>query len=146
MAPPGTRDMKVQGPGSPVGPTASKPVGPRRRTFSLDGADQTSETSAAEETAAADAVPSDFAALGGVDEEKKRRRQAIDKGTSALNALQGLQMCILDGSLDSQVARQLMACLDDVRGSTNDPGLEDTLMEVRERLEVEIAKMQATGG
>jgi len=91
-------------------------------------------------------VASEFAALGGVDEEKKRRRQAIDQGTSALKALQGLQMCILDGSLDSHVARQLMACLDDVRGSTNDPGLEDTLMEVRERLEVEIAKMQATGG
>ncbi len=138
--------MKVQGPGSPAGPTGSKAIGPRRRTFSLDGAGQASETSETEETAAADTVPSEFAGLGGVDEEKKRRRQAIDQGTSALKALQGLQMCMLDGSLDSHVARQLMACLDDVRGSTNDPGLEDTLMEVRERLEVEIAKMQATGG
>ena len=138
--------MKVQGPGAPIGPTGSKPVGPRRRTFSLDDAGQASEASATEETSASSSITSSVVDLVGGDDEKKRRRQAIDQGASALKALQGLQMCILDGSLDGNVARQLMACLDDVRGVTNDPGLEDTLMEVRERLEVEIAKMQAFGG
>jgi hypothetical protein len=138
--------MKVQGPGAPRGPAGSKPIGPRSRTFSLGDAGQVGETSAAEETSAMASIASTVVDLVSVDDEKKRRRQAIDQGASALKALQGLQMCILDGSLDGNVARQLMACLDDVRGVTNDPGLEDTLMEVRERLEVEIAKMQASGG
>jgi hypothetical protein len=138
--------MKVHGPGAPLGPAGSKPAGTRSRTFSLGDAGPTGEASATEESSAAASIASTVVDLVGGDDEKKRRRQAIDQGTSALKALQGLQMCILDGSLDGNVARQLMACLDDVRGVTNDPGLEDTLMEVRERLEVEIAKMQASGG
>ena len=137
--------MKVQGPRPPIGPAGSRPTGSSKRAFSLERAAETAEAAEAAETSAPEALlPPAFVDLLEGDAEDRRRKFALDQGASALRALQGLQLCLLDGSLDERVAARLVACLEEMSGTTGDEGLEGTLLEVRERLQVELAKLQAS--
>ena len=136
--------MKVQGPRPPIGPAASRPTGGSKRAFSLDRAEDVGETAEAAETSAPEALLPAFVDLLEGDAEDRKRKFSYDQGASALKALQGLQLCLLDGSLDERVAARLVACIEEMRGTTGDDSLEGTLLEVQERLEVELAKLQAS--
>ena len=82
-------------------------------------------------------------ALQGIDPPEERRKRAVGRGRSALDALDELKIGLLTGSLEPAVLLKLKsaaATLKDKYGS-GDPRLDGLLGEIELRVEVELAKM-----
>lgn len=84
-------------------------------------------------------------ALQGMDDLPERRRRAVRKGRSALDALDALKLGLVSGDLDTSALNRLRAMAADLAGDlqdpTGDPGLDGVLSEIDLRVQVEIAKL-----
>jgi hypothetical protein len=80
-------------------------------------------------------------ALQGGDDPTERRRRAVSRGRSALDALDALKVEVLGGNLSPSTLARLKSATAEMRDASGDPGLDDVLAQIELRLEVEIAKM-----
>jgi Class II flagellar assembly regulator len=82
-------------------------------------------------------------ALQGAEEPGERRRRAIARGRTALDALDELKIGLLAGGLDGSTVPRLKAAVSGLKDDTGDPTLDAVLAEIDLRVEVELAKMAA---
>ena len=80
-------------------------------------------------------------ALQGQDEPAERKRRAVKRGRTALDALDELKIEVLGGSLGPSTLMRLKSATADLRDASGDDRLDSVLAEIELRLEVEIAKM-----
>ena len=71
----------------------------------------------------------------------ERKRRAVKRGRSALDALDELKVEALGGTLGPSTLARLKSATADLRDASGDDGLDSVLAEIELRLEVEIAKM-----
>ena len=133
--------MRIQGTSAATVPTASPSA--RRSasgTFSLDSDSTTrgaTATAGMRNIGGIDAL----LALQGVEEPGERRRKAVKRGRSALDALDALKLGLLSGTLDTGALARLKTAAAGLAESTGDPGLDNVLSEIELRVEVELAKI-----
>jgi len=135
--------MRVQGPnGAGI---ISAPSTARRGssgTFTLEEGELTRQsvgTSSLRSVGGIDAL----IALQGIEDPTERRRRAISRGRTALDALDQLKIGLLAGTLDRATLSALKAVAAELKDPTGDPGLDGVLGEIELRVAVEIAKMDA---
>jgi hypothetical protein len=80
-------------------------------------------------------------ALQGVEDATERRRRALKRGQTALDALDELKIGLLGGNLSPSTLNKLTAAAAYLLADSGDSGLDDVLGEIELRVEVEIAKM-----
>jgi hypothetical protein len=80
-------------------------------------------------------------ALQGVEDPLERRRHAVKRGRTALDALEELKLGILAGTLPPVVLNKLRAVVTQLQGGSGDVNLDAVLGEIELRVEVEIAKI-----
>lgn len=80
-------------------------------------------------------------ALQGLEDTTERRKRAVRRGRSALDALDELKLGLLSGSLDRAALERLKATAAELTAATGDRGLDAVLAEIDLRVQVEIAKL-----
>jgi hypothetical protein len=80
-------------------------------------------------------------ALQGEDGPTERRRRAVQRGRTALDALDALKVEVLGGSPGPSTLLRLKSATAGLRDETGDTRLDAVLAEIELRVEVEIAKM-----
>lgn len=80
-------------------------------------------------------------ALQGQDDPAERKRRAVRRGRTALDALDELKIEVLGGTLGASTLMRLKSATADLRDASGDERLDSVLAEIELRLEVEIAKM-----
>jgi hypothetical protein len=80
-------------------------------------------------------------ALQGVEEPGERRRKAVKRGRTALDALDALKLGLLSGTLDAGALARLKSIAAGLAEQTGDPGLDTVLAEIELRVGVELAKI-----
>jgi hypothetical protein len=133
--------MRIQGTNAATVPTASPSA--RRSasgTFSLDGGSMTSAPTATAGMRNIGGIDA-LLALQGVEEPGERRRKAVKRGRSALDALDALKLGLLSGTLDTAALARLKIAAAGLVEATGDPGLDTVLAEIELRVEVELAKI-----
>jgi hypothetical protein len=80
-------------------------------------------------------------ALQGQDDPAERRRRAVKRGRTALDALDELKLEVLGGAPGPSTLQRLKSATAELRDSSGDERLDSVLAEIELRLEVEIAKM-----
>jgi hypothetical protein len=78
--------------------------------------------------------------LQGVEDATERRKRAVRRGRTALDALDELKLGLLSGTLDPASLRRLQAATAGPKGETGDPRLDAVLAEIDLRVGVELAK------
>ena len=81
-------------------------------------------------------------ALQGVEDPTERRKRAVRQGRNALDALEGLKLGLLDGTLDSSAVGRLKSVAESLMQGSGDQHLDAVLAEIGLRVEVELAKVQ----
>jgi hypothetical protein len=81
-------------------------------------------------------------ALQGVEEPGERRRRAVARGRTALDALDALKIGLLSGEFDAGTVARLKAAVSGLKDGSGDPLLDGVLAEIELRVEVELAKME----
>lgn len=132
--------MRIQGTSAAATPAASS--GTRRSasgTFSLD----TETTARPAGTTGVRVIGGidTLLALQGVDEAGERRKKAVRRGRTALDALDALKIGLLSGTLDTAAVARLKAAASGLSEPTGDPSLDNVLAEIELRVEVELAKV-----
>jgi hypothetical protein len=133
--------MRIVAPNATVratGPSAAKR--PASSGFSIDQTDapKTGQPVAALRTIGGiDAL----LALQGQDEKAERRRRAVARGRSALDALDELKAGLLADNLGPSTLRRLKAATADLLDPSGDERLDAVMAEIDLRLAVEIAKL-----
>src|ERR1700751_5343571 len=125
--------MRIYGPN---GASVAANAPPARRTapgaFSLDnagGAKATRETPSLRTIGGIDALM----ALQGVEDPTERRRRAVRRGRSALDALDALKLGLLAGALDTAALARLKSAATDLKDGSGDRGLDTVLAEIELR-------------
>jgi hypothetical protein len=80
-------------------------------------------------------------ALQGVDDPTERRRRAVKRGGTALDALDELKLGLLGGVLSPATLTKLQSAAAYLNEGTGEAGLDTVLSEIELRVAVEIAKM-----
>jgi hypothetical protein len=80
-------------------------------------------------------------ALQGQDDPAERRRRAVKRGRTALDALDDLKIQVLGGELGPSTLQRLKSATAELRDASGDDRLDSVLAEIELRLEVEIAKL-----
>ena len=80
-------------------------------------------------------------ALQGIEDPTERRRHAVKRGRTALDALDELKIGLLGGDLTPGTLQKLKAVAAHLKDGSGDTGLDGVLAEIELRVEVEIAKM-----
>ena len=80
-------------------------------------------------------------ALQGQDEQTERRRRAVTRGRTALDALDQLKAELLAGAPASATILRLKSASAELTAASGDEKLDSVLAEIDLRLAVEIAKM-----
>jgi hypothetical protein len=80
-------------------------------------------------------------ALQGIEQPGERRRRAVARGRTALDALDALKIGLLAGALDGATVIRLRAAVSGLKDACGDPLLDGVLAEIELRVEVELAKM-----
>jgi len=133
--------MRIQGTSAATVPTASSSA--RRSasgTFSLDAESTTRPTPPSGGMRNIGDIGA-LLALQGVDEPGERRRKAVKRGRSALDALDALKLGMLSGTFDTAALARLKSAAAGLAESTGDSGLDTVLAEIELRVEVELAKI-----
>jgi hypothetical protein len=137
--------MKVSGPSGPSGATGSRaaPSQAAASGFSIS----TPQVSGAGGMASAGGVGhvSSLQALLALQEvggPLERRRRAVGRASSILDALEGLKIELLEGTLNPIMLEGLTRAVREQRSITDDPKLEGLLDEVETRAAVELAKLE----
>lgn len=132
--------MRVSGPNGLSAPTTAAPRRAGTTSFSLGEAEQAragAQSSAPRGVGNIDAL----IALQGVDDATQKRRRAVKRGRSALDALDALKLGLLAGRLDGLSVARLRAAAADLPESSGDPALDAILGEIELRVGVELAKI-----
>lgn len=79
-------------------------------------------------------------ALQGVEDLTQRKKRAVAKGRSALDALDLLKVGLLDGSVDRSTLARLKVVAEGLSEETGDAGLDQIMQEIDLRVAVELAK------
>jgi len=133
--------MRIQGTNAPAAPAASSMA--RRSasgTFSLEGESTTRAATATSGMRNIGGIET-LLALQGVDESVERRRKAVKRGRTALDALDALKLGLLSGTLDAGALARLKSVAAGLAEQTGDPGLDTVLAEIELRVGVELAKI-----
>lgn len=135
--------MRITGPNGPSATTSKSSVKRSASgTFTLPQDEETpsapSGTSGVSTLSGIDAL----IALQGVESGTERRRRAVGRGRSALDALDDLKLALLSGTLDLASADRLRTIALSLKESSGDPDLDRVLAEIDLRVEVELAKIQ----
>ena len=72
----------------------------------------------------------------------ERRRRAVRRADTILEALEGLKLDLLEGILSPGALHGLTRAVREQRSLTDDPKLEDLLDQVETRAAVELAKLE----
>jgi Class II flagellar assembly regulator len=83
-------------------------------------------------------------ALQGIEDPTERRRRAVARGRTALDALDELKIGLLSGTLDPATLNRLRAAASGLKDGSGDSRLDGLLSEIELRVEVAIAKMGAS--
>lgn len=133
--------MRIQ---SANGTTATTSAPKARRTangtFSLEAENTTRQTATATGTRTIGGIDT-LLALQGIEEPTERRRRAVKRGRTALDALDALKLGLLSGTLDATALSQLRSVATGLADATGDPSLDTVLSEIELRVEVELAKI-----
>ena len=81
-------------------------------------------------------------ALQGLDNPTEKRNKALRKGRRMMDALDRLQISVLDGSTSTAHLGLLKRALDEMREESGDDGLDTALSHIEVRTAVEIAKLE----
>jgi len=138
--PPETLIMRIYGPN---GTTIGSPAGSPRRSGSagfflpdVGAAAESRPAAAPRATAGIDAL----LALQGVEDATERRKRSVQRGRSALDALDALKIALLAGTLDPATVGRLREAATGLKDTSGDPRLDAVLSEIELRVEVELAK------
>jgi hypothetical protein len=139
----GVSVMRVYG---PLGTAQATTSSTARRTGG--GTFSVSEEPASQNTAATTSLRSistldALIALQGVEDPTERKKRAVAKGRTALDALDKLKVGLLDGSVDGSTLAHLKVVSEGLTEQSGDPGLDAVLGEIDLRVAVEIAKASA---
>jgi hypothetical protein len=140
--------MRVYGPN---GTSAAALSVPARRaasgTFSIGGETAPRAATAAGAPRVIGGIDA-LLALQGFDDPLERRRRAVKRGRTALDALDALKLGLLTGTLETGALAALKAVAAELADRTGEPDLDMVLAEIELRVEVELAKigMPPTGG
>lgn len=85
-------------------------------------------------------------ALQGVDDPGERRRRAVKRGRTALEALDALKIGLLAGTLDGAALARLKVAAPELVEASGDARLDAILSEIELRAAVELAKFRDHGG
>ena len=80
-------------------------------------------------------------ALQSVEDPTERRRRAVGRGRTALDALDELKVALLAGDLGPSAVARLRAAAAALEKDAGDPGLDDVLAQIDLRAQVELAKI-----
>jgi len=133
--------MRIQGPATALAP-ASSPAGKRAAsgTFSLEAESAARSATATSGTRSIGGIDA-LLALQGVEEPSERRRKAVKRGKSALDALDALKLGLLSGTFDTGALARLKAVTSTLTEPSGDPSLDAVLAEIELRAQVELAKI-----
>ena len=120
--------------------TASAPRRAASGGFSLDASDAPKSAQAAASLRTIGGIDA-LIALQGQDDPAERRRRAVRRGRSALDALDELKIEVLGGMPGPSTLLRLKSATADLRDASGDDRLDSVLAEIELRVEVEIAKM-----
>jgi hypothetical protein len=121
---------------------ASAPASARRGaggTFTVSEQEPPRNSTAAGSLRAISTVDA-LIALQGVEDPRERKKRAVAKGRNALDVLDTLKLCLLDGSVDGSTLARLKVAAEGLTEETGDPGLDTVLGEIDLRVAVELAK------
>jgi hypothetical protein len=137
--------MKVTGPTGPAGATSARsaPAQTPATGFSL-GAPPVSSAAGVTSAGGVNAVSTLEAlmALQEVGGPLERRRRAVRRADTILDALEGLKIELLEGALGPAILERLTRAVREQRSMTDDPKLESLLDQVETRAAVELAKLE----
>ena len=136
--------MRIQGPSNAAAATTSAVRRPASGTFSLGIESQARTTGAPTGVRNIGGIDA-LLALQGVDEAGERRKKAVRRGRSALDALDALKLGLLSGTLDTGALARLRSAGAGLAEPTGDPGLDTVMAEIALRVEVELAKVGMPG-
>jgi len=80
-------------------------------------------------------------ALQGFDDPLERRRRAVKRGRTALDALDALKLGLLTGALETGTLAALKSVVAELADRTGEPDLDTVLAEIELRVGVELAKI-----
>jgi hypothetical protein len=129
--------------GSNAAARVGNAAAPRRAAaggFSIDESEAPKSTQAAASLRTIGGIDA-LIALQGQDDPAERKRRAVKRGRSALDALDELKIEVLGGTLGPSTLMRLKSATADLRDASGDDRLDSVLAEIELRLEVEIAKM-----
>jgi hypothetical protein len=135
--------MRITGPNGAA--LASAPPSARRAasgSFTL-GEQEPSRSAGAAGSLRAISTLDALLALQGVEDFTQRKKRAVVKGRTALDALDSLKVALLDGSVDRGTLARLKVAAEGLTTTTGDAGLDAVMREIDLRLAVELAKAGA---
>ena len=133
--------MRIQGTAAALAPASSSAAKRAATgTFSLEEGNAARTTAATSGTRSVGGIDA-LLALQGEGDPAERRRRAVKRGRTALDALDDLKIQVLGGTLAPSTLQRLKSATADLRDSSGDSRLDGVLAEIELRLEVEIAKM-----
>ena len=133
--------MRIQGTAAALAP-ASSPTAKRTAsgTFSLEEGNAARSATATSGTRSIGGIDA-LLALQGVEEPTERRRKAVKRGKSALDALDALKIGLLSGTFDTGALARLKSAAASLAEPSGDPALDAVLAEIELRAQVELAKI-----
>jgi hypothetical protein len=126
-----TAGFAVQAPTSRRGSTGG--------AFSIDSGDAPRAAAATTAPRALGSIDA-LIALQAFEDPAERRRRAVKRGRTTLDALDALKVGLLAGDLDSAALARIEAEAASVGETSGDPGLDHVLAEIGLRAAVEVAK------
>jgi Class II flagellar assembly regulator len=132
--------MRIYGPN---GATSLANAAPARRaasgTFSVEGEPEARPATATPALRTVGGIDA-LLALQGVEDPTERRKRAVRRGRTALDALDELKIGLLAGELDTSSLGRLKAVTAELTEGSGDGRLDTVLAEIALRVEVELAK------
>src|SRR5262245_42693697 len=136
--------MRVNGPnGTAAITTTSTARRSSSGTFSLSEGEQSPPSTGASSLRTIGGIDA-LIALQGIEDPTERRRRAVARGRTALDALDDLKIGLLAGTLDPATLGRLKLAASGLKDGSGDSRLDGVLSEIELRVEVEIAKMGAS--
>jgi len=133
--------MRIQGTAAALAPASSSAAKRAATgTFSLEEGNAARTTAATSGTRSVGGIDA-LLALQGVEEPGERRRKAVKRGRTALDALDALKLGLLSGTIDTGALARLKSVTAALGEPSGDPTLDAVLAEIELRAQVELAKI-----